>query len=168
MLLHVSVGQTIVRHLKYMTLIPQNNMHIYKHTHTHTHTHIYIYIYIYNYREQSPPWEANSLSASPENPHILWNSEVYYRIRKSPPTVPILNQLNPVHSLHFLNIHFNIILPSTPGYSQWSVRQVFPPVPCMNPSSPHTYYVPHPSNYSWFDHPKNIWWGVQIIKLLLM
>ena len=31
----------------------------------------------------------------------------------------------------------------------------------------HTCYMPHPS-HSRFHHPNNIWWGVQIIKLLVM
>jgi hypothetical protein len=26
----------------------------------------------------------------------------------------------------------------------------------------------HPSHSSWHEHPNNIWWGVQIIKLLIM
>jgi hypothetical protein len=74
------------------------------------------YVFSYLSVEQRPSWEANSFSASQEIPRMLWKPEVHYRIHKSPPPVPILSQLSPVHApSHFLKVHFNIILPSTPG-----------------------------------------------------
>jgi hypothetical protein len=45
---------------------------------------------------------------------------------------------------------------------------MFLPKPCKRLSSPHTRYMPRPSHSSRFYHLHNIWWGVQIIKLLIM
>jgi hypothetical protein len=46
--------------------------------------------------------------------------------------------------------------------------QVSSPKPCLHPSSTITCYMPRPSQSSWFEHPNNIMWGIQIIKLLIM
>jgi len=110
--------------------------------------------------EQSPSGETNRFSASQEIPHTLWNPKVHYRIYKCPPPVPILRQIDPVHSptSHFLKIHLNIILPSTPGYSKWSLSLRFPhqnPVyasPPPPPPPPHTCYMPRPSHSSRFEN----------------
>ena len=77
---------------------------------------------------QSPSWEANWFAASQEIPHILWNPKVHYRTHKRPPPVPILCQPNPVHipTTHLLQIHPNIIHPSTPRSPQWSLSIRFP------------------------------------------
>jgi len=120
--------------------------------------------------QQSPSWEANQFSATQEIPRILWNMKFHYRIHRCPPTVPILNQLDPVHTptSHFLKIHLNIILQSTPGSSRRSLSLRFPNQnPVYTSPLPHTCYTPHPFHSSWVDHSNNIGWAVEIIKLLV-
>jgi hypothetical protein len=74
--------------------------------------------------EQSPSWEAKTSWATQEIPCILWNPKVRHRIHKSPTPVPILGHIDPVHAppppSNLWKIHFNIILPPTPGSSKWS------------------------------------------------
>jgi hypothetical protein len=56
-------------------------------------------------------------------PRLLWNQKVHWFVHNSPSMAPVLSQINPVHILHlyFLKAHFNIILPSTPRSSEWSL-----------------------------------------------
>jgi hypothetical protein len=56
---------------------------------------------------------------------------------------------------------FNIIL----SHTQRSLKR---PSSFRFPSKPCTRHIPYPSHPRWFDRPNNIWWAVQIRKLLIM
>jgi hypothetical protein len=77
---------------------------------------------------QSPSWAANRFTASHEIPRMSRNPKVHYRTHKRPPPVSTLGQPNPVHipTSHFLEIHPNIIHPSTPRSPHWSLSLRFP------------------------------------------
>ena len=66
---------------------------------------------------------------------------------------------------HILEIHPNIIHPSTPRSPQWSLSLRFPHQdPIRPPLLTRTRHMPCPSHSSRFYHPHNIGWGVQIIN----
>ena len=101
---------------------------------------------------QSPSSEAKWFAASQEFPRISRNPKVHYRTHKRPPPVPILGQPNPVHipTSHLLEIHPNIIHPSTPKSPPVvSFPPVSPPRP-STPPSPHP-YAPHAQPISFFS-----------------
>ena len=94
---------------------------------------------------QNPSWEANWFAASQEIPRISRNPKVHYRTHKRLPPVPILRQPNPVHipTSHFLEIHPNIIQPSTPRSPQWAPSLRFPHQDPINPPFfTHTHHMP--------------------------
>ena len=91
------------------------------------------------------------IAASQEIPRISWNPKVHYRIHKLPPPVPILGQPNPVPipATHLLQIHPNIIHPSTPRSPQRSLSLRFPHQdPIRPPLLLHTNHMPSPSHSS--------------------
>jgi hypothetical protein len=79
--------------------------------------------------------------------------------------------LDPVRipTSHFLKIHLNIILQSLPGSPKCTPSLRFSHQnPVYTSPLPLTCYMPRLSHFSLFYHPHDIWWVVQIIKLLVM
>ena len=108
---------------------------------------------------QSPSWAANWFAASQEIPHISRNPKVHYRTHRRPPPVSILGQPNPVHkpTSHLMEIHPNIIHPSTSRSPQWSLSLRFPH---QDPIQPSTHpYAPHAQPISFFSisSPAQYW-----------
>jgi hypothetical protein len=83
----------------------------------------------------SPSWGAANCAATQKFPTILRNPNIQYRIHKSPPLVPIVSHIHPIHSIPFYlsKIHFTIVRPPTSRWSQWSA---LPPKSYMHSSSP--------------------------------
>jgi len=89
----------------------------------------------------------NSNSASQEIPCLLWNPKVHYRVHNSPPLVPILTYLHPVHIFrpYFPKTRSNIIFPLRPGLLRGLFRFFNQNTVCIS----HLFrscYVPRPSH----------------------
>jgi hypothetical protein len=78
--------------------------------------------------EISPSSEAASCALTQEFLNTLCKPKVHYRVQKSPPIVPILSQINSVHTVvsYPYKIHFKIILPHTYRYFLWSLSSSIP------------------------------------------
>jgi hypothetical protein len=81
---------------------------------------------------------------------------------------PDWSSLRPPPPPNLSKIHFNIILSSTPGSSEWSPSLRFPYQALYAPLLSPTRAVSCTSQSSWLDHLNDIWRGVHSTKLLVM
>lgn len=91
--------------------------------------------------------------------HILHNPKVNYRVYSSLPFVPVLSQINVVHTFTFslFKIHSNNVFPSMPRLSKWSLsfRFSYKNSACISVLL-HKCHMPHLPHHPWFNCPNNI------------
>jgi hypothetical protein len=81
-------------------------------------------------------------------------------------------QFTPSYSISVISIlilyfHPNIILPSTPSPKLFFPSGIPRKMRHASLKFSHACCMPYPSHYPWFNHPNNIFWRVQIMKLLI-
>jgi hypothetical protein len=80
--------------------------------------------------ELNRSWEATSCAVTQQIPSILWNPKVHYRVHNSPPLVPILSQINPIHPIPLrliwmLSTHLRLGLPTGQDPSDFPINILY-------------------------------------------
>jgi hypothetical protein len=76
-----------------------------------------------NSMEMRPSWESINPSVIQEFLNISYNPTVHYRVHKGPPMVPILSQINPVHTTPSYLSKINALLARF--YFSSSIKQAY-------------------------------------------
>jgi hypothetical protein len=114
------------------------------------------------------PWRANSCSVTHEIPSILWNLKVHYNVKMRSPLLPILSQMNPVHTRNSIYLTSILIL-----YAHlWRGLRIFPsgsPTKIyMQRRLSHAYYMHCQFNPNWLDRFNYLGEEKKLWKLLIM
>ena len=85
-----------------------------------------------------------------------------------PTYVPLLSQMNPVHALlsYFISI-FTLFCHPSLGFPSTSFKWDYPAKTLHTIFFILSLHMSH-SSQNWFDQPTNIWWGLQVLKLLIV
>ena len=85
------------------------------------------------------------------------------------PLLPLswVRSMQSMTPVNFLKISFNVIHLHL-GLSNGLLPSAFPTKTVSTSTFRHICHIPRPSNSFWFDHPNNIWWGIQIMEILIM
>jgi len=76
---------------------------------------------------------------------------------------PMPDMSSPHHPILLLEDSFELFVSSLPRHSKWSLSFWFSSPKTVCTSLPHSCHIPCSSHSSWFHHPNNIWWAVQIM-----
>jgi hypothetical protein len=121
--------------------------------------------------KHSSSWEADSHLACQEIPSFSWNPKVHYHVHRSPPTVPILSQINLVYIFppYFLKIHFNSSSHLCIVFRRYLSFRLSNQNTLRLSHFTHARYMDRPSHTPLFDdHPNNIWRRVKTMELLII
>jgi hypothetical protein len=119
------------------------------------------------------PWNGvfhdKIIVAQLSNPPPIMEPEGPLPCLQEPATALYLDHMSPVHTLIFcfFKIHFNIILPFACLQSGLFVSSSWLKFYMYFSSSTSVLHTP-PISSSWFHHPNNISWIVQIMELVIM
>lgn len=100
---------------------------------------------------------------------ILWDSKVHCRIHNSSPPVPILSQMEALHTLPSwsFKIRFDIIFAFRPRFSRWFLSFSFPTKTLGIALLSLVCHITRLSYHPWFDHSRSTNREVELLIMLL-